>query len=84
MTIGNGKKHVHYWYTEAHTSPETKPVVLWSNGGESARRRRCRCRRRRAFAAAMEHRVAPGWRRPSRFQRALCLPSRPQAPARRP
>jgi len=34
VTIGNGKKHVHYWYTEAHTAPTEKPIVLWSNGGE--------------------------------------------------
>jgi carboxypeptidase C (cathepsin A) len=27
------KGHIHYWYIEAETNPETAPVVYWTNGG---------------------------------------------------
>jgi hypothetical protein len=33
VPVDNGAKHLHYWYFEATESPETKPLLLWLNGG---------------------------------------------------
>ena len=32
VPVADGKKSLFYWYHEATSSPETKPLVLWLNG----------------------------------------------------
>ena len=33
LPVKNGAKQLFYWYHEATSSPETKPWLLWLNGG---------------------------------------------------
>ncbi len=33
INLPNTKKYIHYWLVEAEESPETKPIVFWTNGG---------------------------------------------------
>lgn len=33
LPVAGDSKHLYYWYHEATESPETKPLVLWLNGG---------------------------------------------------
>ena len=33
INLANSKKQIHYWLVEAETSPETAPLVFWTNGG---------------------------------------------------
>jgi len=33
INLPGTKKHIHYWFVEAETNPESAPLVFWTNGG---------------------------------------------------
>jgi len=33
LKLGNTQKNIHYWLVESELSPETAPLVFWTNGG---------------------------------------------------
>lgn len=33
LDLVNTTKHIHYWYVESESKPETDPLVFWTNGG---------------------------------------------------
>ena len=36
LPVGDGTRHLHYYFTESEASPSADPVTLWLNGGPGA------------------------------------------------